>query len=118
MASEKTPRKIQLVFFRNDAGGEPVREWLQGLNPTERRAIGTDLLRAQWRWPVSMPLCRPMRKGLWEVRTDLPNNRTARVLICLCGGRLVALHGFIKKTRATPEDDLQLARKRQKELEQ
>ena len=87
MASEKTPRKIKLVFFRNDAGGEPVREWLQGLNPTERRAIGTDLLRAQWRWPVSMPLCRPMRKGLWEVRTDLPNNRTARVLICLCGGR-------------------------------
>jgi phage-related protein len=30
----------------------------------------------------------------------------------------VALHGFIKKTRATPEDDLALARKRRKELEQ
>ena len=118
MASEKTPRKIQLVFFRNDAGGEPVREWLKGLNPTERRAIGTDLLRTQWRWPVGMPLCRPMRKGLWEVRTDLPNNRTARVLICFCQGRLVALHGFIKKARATPENDLTLARKRQKELEQ
>jgi phage-related protein len=29
----------------------------------------------------------------------------------------VALRGFIKKTRATPEDDLTLARKRQKELE-
>jgi phage-related protein len=31
---------------------------------------------------------------------------------------LVALHGFIKKTRATPNDDLALARKRQKEFEQ
>jgi phage-related protein len=31
---------------------------------------------------------------------------------------LVALLGFIKKTRATPDDDLKLARKRQKELEQ
>ena len=29
----------------------------------------------------------------------------------------VALHGFIKKTRATPGDDLTLARSRQKELE-
>jgi len=29
---------------------------------------------------------------------------------------LVALHGFIKKTRATPDEDLALARKRQKEL--
>jgi phage-related protein len=118
MPSEKTPRKIDLVFFRNDAGGEPVRDWLRSLEEAERRAIGTDLLRAQWRWPIGMPLCRPMGKGLWEVRTDLPSNRTARVLICFCHDRLVALHGFIKKTRATPEGDLTLARKRQKELEQ
>jgi phage-related protein len=118
MASEKTPRKIELVFFCNELGGEPVRDWLRSLDEAERRAIGTDLLRAQWRWPVGMPLCRPMGKGLWEVRTDLPGNRTARVLICFYRERLVALHGFIKKTRATPEDDLSLARKRQKELEQ
>jgi len=118
MALEKTPRKIGLVFFRNDAGGEPVRDWLRRLDEAERRAIGTDLLRAQWRWPVGMPLCRPMGKGLWEVRTDLVGNRTALVLICFYQGCLVALHAFIKKTRATPEDDLTLARKRQKELEQ
>ena len=64
------------------------------------------LLRAQWRWPVGMPLCRPLGNGLWEIRTDLPTKRTARVLICLYRGHLVALHGFIKKTRTTPEDDL------------
>jgi len=117
MASEKTPSKIELVFFRNDSGGEPVRDWLKGLDEAERRAIGNDLLRAQWRWPVGMPLCRPMGKGLWEVRTDLSGKRTARMLICFYRDRLVALHGFIKKTRATREDDLTLARKRQKELE-
>jgi antitoxin HicB len=32
-----------------------------------------------------MPLCRPMGKGLREVRTDLHGNRTARVLICVSG---------------------------------
>jgi antitoxin HicB len=41
------------------------------MGEADRRAIGTDLLRAQWRWPVGMPLCRPMGRGLWEVRTDL-----------------------------------------------
>lgn len=111
------PRKIELVFFRNASGGEPVRLWLRGLDQADRHAIGTDLLRAQWRWPVGMPLCRAMGSGLWEIRTDLPSNRTARVLICFYAGRLVALHGFIKKTRSTPDDDLALARKRQKELE-
>ena len=109
MASERAPRKVDLIFFRNDAGGEPVRNWLREMGEADRHAIGSDLLRAQWRWPVGMPLCRPMGKGLWEVRTDLPGNRTSRVLICFYQGCLVALHGFIKKTRATPEDDLALA---------
>ena len=94
-----------------------MREWLKSLDATERQAIGRDLLRAQWRWPVGMPLCRPLGKGLWEVRTDLAGNRTARVLLCHYQEHLVALHGFIKKTRATPDADMALARKRQRELE-
>jgi hypothetical protein len=47
-------------------------------------------------------------EGVWEIRTDLARNRTACVLICHHQGRLVALQGFIKKTRATPEDHLAL----------
>jgi len=118
MADDRQPRKIPLVFYSVRPGREPVREWLKGLPQAERHAIGADLQRAQWRWPVGMPLCRPIGNGLWEVRTDLPTKRTARVLISLYEGRLVALHGFIKKTRTTPEDDLALARKRQQELKQ
>ena len=110
-------QRVPLVFFRNAGGGEPVRDWLRSLGQQERHAIGMDLLRAQWRWPIGMPLCRPMGRELWEVRTELPNNRIARVLICFSHVRLVALHGFIKKTRTTPVDALELARSRQKETE-
>lgn len=116
MAEAPRPQKIPLIFFRSEEGSEPVREWLKRLPEAERQAIGKDLLRAQWRWPVGMPLCRPLGNGLWEVRTDLPTKRTARVLLCLYREHLVALHGFINKTRATPGEDLALARKRQKEL--
>jgi phage-related protein len=97
------PQKIRLIFFRSERGTEPVREWLKELPEAERHAIGKDLLRAQWRWPVGMPLCRPTK-------------RTSRVILCLYREHLVALHGFIKKTRTTPDEDLALARKRQKEL--
>jgi len=117
MAEDPQPRKIPLIFYHLRPGYEPVREWLKELPEVERQAIGIDLMRAQWRWPVGMPLCRPLGNGLWEVRTDLPTNRTARVLLCLYREHLVALHGFIKKTRTTPDDDLALARKRRKELE-
>ena len=116
MRKPPSPERVPLIFFRSRNGTEPVREWLKELPEAERHAVGKDLLRAQWRWPVGMPLYRSMGCGLWEVRTDLPANRTARVMLCLCEEHLVALHGFIKKTRATPDEDLTRARKRQKEL--
>jgi hypothetical protein len=56
------------------------------------------------------------RRAVGDSNT-LPTRKTARVLVSVYRGHLVALHGFIKKTRATPDDDLVLARKRQKELE-
>ena len=118
MEEPPQPPKIPLIFCRTLAGNEPVREWLLQLSAADRQAIGKDLLRAQWRWPVGMPLCRPLKDGLWEIRTDLPTRRTARVLLCVYREHLVALHGFIKKTRTTPAEDMELARKRQKELEQ
>ena len=118
MTEAVNPRKISLIFFRALTGAEPVREWLKGLPEAERHAIGKDLMRAQWQWPVGMPLCRPLGNGLWEIRTDMPTKRTARVLLCYYLGHLVVLHGFIKKTRATPDSELELARRRRKELEQ
>ena len=114
--AKHTPQKTPLVFYRSGSGKEPVREWLKDLDEADRQAVGQDLMRAQWRWPVGMPLCRAMRQGLWEIRTELPSRRIARVLLCLDEGVLVSLHAFIKKTQKTPDDELSLARKRLKEL--
>jgi antitoxin HicB len=90
MADDPQAKKIPLIFFRTVTGSEPVREWLKELSEEERPAIGKDLLRAQWRWPVGMPLWRAMGSGFWEIRTDLPTKRTARVLLCVYREHLVA----------------------------
>jgi phage-related protein len=58
-----------------------------------------------------------MGDGLWEARTTLPSNRIARVLFFVNRDRIVLLHGFIKKTQKTPDEELALARKRRKEFE-
>ena len=110
------PRKIPVVFYRTRGGSEIVRDWLRVFDERDRNAIGLDLMRIQFRWPVGMPLCRPMGEGLWEVRTSLPSSRIARVLFCVVAERIVVLHGFIKKTQKTPDDELALARKRMKEF--
>lgn len=114
--SAERPRKIPVVFYRTPAGAEVVRDWLRSLGDADRNAIGKDLMRVQYGWPVGMPLCRPMGDGVWELRSDLAGNRIARVLFGVRQGKILVLHGFIKKTRKTPGDDLVLARKRKREF--
>jgi phage-related protein len=110
------PRKIPLVFYRTSAGSEVVRDWFRGLKREDRNVIGRDLMRVQFRWPVGMPLARALGDGLWEVRSDLSGNRIARVFICFADGRLVALHGFVKKTQKTPDTDLKIGYRRMGEF--
>lgn len=113
----KGPPKIPVVFYRTRSGTEVVRDWLRCLDDAARQAVGLDLMRVQYRWPVGMPLCRSLGDRLWEVRTTLPGNRIARVLFFVQASRIVVLHGFVKKTRKTPPDDLALARRRSREFE-
>ena len=70
----------------------------------------------EFAWPIGMPLCRALGKGLWEIRSDLTQGRIARVLFCIHDGRMVLLHSFIKKTQKTADADLDLAMKRKKEI--
>jgi phage-related protein len=107
---------IPVTFYRTVRGAEPVRDWLRTLSAADRKAIGTDLKRVQEQWPVGMPVCRPLGRGLWEVRSTLSNHRIARLLFCFCDGSVVVLHGFIKKTQKTPADDLEMARTRMKDV--
>lgn len=95
-----------------------MREWLLDQTADDRRLIGYDIATAELGWPIGMPLCRQMsgRKGLWEVRTKLTDGKIARVFFCVSGGKMVLLHGIIKKTQATPTRDLDIAEKRMKEL--
>ncbi len=115
--SASGPQKMPVVFYRTRGGAEVVRDWLRSLDDADRQAVGLDLMRVQYRWPVGMPLCRALGDGLWEVRTSLPSSRIARVLFSVQQGRILVLHGFIKKTQKTPADDLALARRRNREFE-
>ena len=82
-------KRIPLVFFRTEAGAGPI----------------------------GMPLCLALGGGLFELRSSLTTRRIARVIVCVFENELYALHGFIKKIQKTPAVDLDLARRRKRQLE-
>jgi phage-related protein len=107
--------RLKVVFYRTDAGAEPVREWLKSMSPEDRKTIGEDIKTVQFGWPLGMPLVRSLGEGLWEVRSSL-SNRIARVVFVVKEGHVVLLHGFIKKSQKPPKADLELARSRAAKL--
>ena len=117
---DKPAKRIPAIFYRTEAGGEPVRQWFESLPSREdRKLIGYDIETVEFGWPIGMPVCRPLGDGIYEVRTDLAQNRIARVLSYINRrGRMVLLHGFIKKSQRAPQSDLELARANKKKHEE
>lgn len=109
-------KRLPAVFYALPSGREPVRDWIKALSDDDRKIVGEDLKDVEFSWPIGMPLCRALGRGLWEVRSTLTQGRIARVVFCTHESQMVLLHAFIKKTRKTPDADLDLAWKRKKEI--
>jgi phage-related protein len=110
-------KKIAARFYESANGKKPVRDWIVSLDPEDRRVIGKDIQMVEFGWPIGMPYCRPLGRGLWEVRSDISSGRIARILFCIIDGDMVLLNGFVKKTQKTPQQEIGLAVRRKKEIE-
>jgi phage-related protein len=110
-------KKITGRFYANANGRRPVRDWLLALSKDDRRVIGRDIQKIEFGWPIGMPYCRSLGRGLSEVRCDLPGGRIARVIFCIVAEEMILLHGFEKKSQKTQQRDIELALKRKQEVE-
>lgn len=110
------PIRLSVRFYSQANGSEPVREWLLELSRDDRRAIGDDIKTVQFGWPLGMPVVRKLEPRLWEIRSDLRDG-IARVLFTTVDQTMVLLHGVIKKQQKLARSDLELARRRMKEVQ-
>ncbi|MCY3021257.1 MAG: type II toxin-antitoxin system RelE/ParE family toxin [Planctomycetota bacterium] len=92
---------------------------IRGFPDEARRAIGEAILRIQHGARVGMPLSRPMSAvapGVAELRVK-DRGVEFRTFYYTRGERgILVPHAFAKKTRATPEHEIALARQRLREL--
>lgn len=108
---------LNVIFYKTEAGNEPVLDFLRDLDPDDRKIVGADLRTVQIGWPLGMPLCRKLVKGIYEVRSDISDKRIVRLVFFQHEQNIIIVHGFIKKTQTTPDDVLKLSKKRKAEYE-
>jgi phage-related protein len=104
-------KRLPAHFYRTAGGTQPVKDWLLSLAADDRRIVGADIATVEFGWPIGMPVCRPLKSNLYEVRSTIRDGRVeARVYFAILSGHAVLLHGTTGKD--TQQQDIDLARTR------
>lgn len=97
-------KKITSLFYETSSGNKPVREWLLSLDKEDKKTIGNDIKTVEYGFPIGMPVCRKLiGTKLYEVRSNISNQRIARVIFVIIDKYMILLNGFIKKEQKTPK---------------
>lgn len=102
-----------MVFYVDAQGNEPVRAFLQSLDPKTQVRFAWSLEQLRLRnLQAREPLVRHLEGKLWELREESQTN-IYRLLYCFfTGRRIVVLHGFQKKSQKTPRREIVTALER------
>jgi phage-related protein len=65
---------------------------------------------------VKMPYVKQISGKIWEMRVKGRDGIARALYVATIGKKVVILHAFVKKTQKTPQDAINLAIKRGKEL--
>ncbi|MBO4652169.1 MAG: type II toxin-antitoxin system RelE/ParE family toxin [Lachnospiraceae bacterium] len=104
--------KFIVEFYETESGEQPARDFLISLN-TKMRAKMTNVILAleENGNDLREPYSKPLGKQIFELRTSLGND-AARILYFFYYGRHIVLtNGFVKKSRKTPTEELERARR-------
>lgn len=102
---------LSVFFYESENGNQPVRDFLLELSKEDRKEVGADIFAVQKGFPLGLPLCRKMKDGIWEIRSNLKDG-ICRILFSVENEVVILLHGFVKKTQKTPPADLKTAKER------
>ena len=105
MTIKRPMKRITAHFYQTRANNEPVRDWLLDLEIEDRRIVGRDIATVEFGWPVGMPVCEPVGRGIREVRSTIKQGKVeARVYFGIDGDKMILLHGAEKKPARQPND--------------
>ena len=102
------------VEFYDSKVVKGIRQWPTGIEAKFARIVG--LIEEFGPEGVGMPHIKSFGQGLFEIRVKAVEG-IGRAFFCTIKGKVVIiLHEFIKKTEKTPHKEIDLAKKRMKEI--
>jgi phage-related protein len=107
---------VDIAYYRTTAGREPAREYIGKLPMRDQAAVLADFTLVREYGIVDAPVVtRHLTGKLWEIKTGV--GRQQRVFYCLQkGDLLVVLHACKKQRTGAQRADVELAKRRMREV--
>jgi phage-related protein len=107
----------KVLFYKTQANKSPVEEWLQGLSiKTQAKILRNLSLLETFDLNLKQPYVKPLEDQLHEIRTKDTQGIYRVIYFAYKNKEFIMLNGFTKKTQKTPRKEIELAKKRMKEI--
>lgn len=111
--------EFEIIFYKDNKGNSPIEEFLLELNYRNKALVAKTrqgIAKLKNRTYHKEPLSKHLESDLWELRIRAGSD-ILRIIYTFSKGRIIILlHIFIKKKQKTPVGELEIARRRLKEL--
>lgn len=111
--------EFEIIFYKDPKGKSPVEEFFLELGKSNQTLLVKsrhNISKLRYRFYHKEPLSKYIEPGLWELRVKSDSN-ILRILYTFKKGRIIILlHVFIKKEQKMPIAELEISRKRLKEV--
>jgi phage-related protein len=110
--SERGLPMFDLEYYMLPSGEKPVETFLDGLDTKMRvKAFGSLEILAEYGNTLREPYSKAISNGLFELRIKFAGDTTRIFYFFYVKNTIVLTNGFVKKTKKTPKQELELALK-------
>ena len=108
--------EFEIIFYETTDGKCPVTDFIDGLPKKMREKIfkSLDLLKIKGN-SLREPYSKPLEDGIFELRCKVGSDLTRTLYFFYVGKKIIFTNGFTKKTRRTPQNEIELAKTRRED---
>lgn len=105
-----------VTFYKLEDGSSPVQQFLDSLDAKMRSKILRDIgILKEFGNGLREPISKHIEDGIFELRAQVASDISRVLYFFIVGREAVLTNGFVKKTRKTPRNEIELAKKRRED---